>query len=207
MKIVIPAREGSKGFPHKNRKLLTHTLKIIPKHMLENTYVSTDDEHIKSKLPPQVKIHHRSEKVSNDTASTLSTMQEFVKDCNIEGDVAMLYLTYPERKWEHVAAAYEQFKSTGSSSLLCKKELDVHPYLMMYDAGQNKGKQIVEHNLYRRQDYPACFEISHYVSIFNTKELNKLNNNMYNENTYFFEIDNVTDVDYEEDLKKVSLWL
>lgn len=207
MKILIPARAGSKGFPFKNRKLIKQTLKTIPKKLFNNVYVSTDDEEIKKNLPREINIHHRSPKVSGDTASTLSTVKEFTKDCNIDGDVVMLYLTYPERKWEHVVSAYEKFKNSDSLSLLCKKKIDTHPYLMMYDAGENKGKQIVEHNLYRRQDYPSCFEISHYISIFNTKELNKLNNNMYNENTYFFEIGNVTDVDYEEDLKKVSLWL
>ena len=205
MKILIPARKGSKGLPGKNRMLLNSTINKIPKEMHSSTYVSTDDEIIMKRLPKSINLHHRSRLVSNDGASTLSLVQEFVKDCSVEGDVVMLYLTYPERKWEQVVSAYEQFKNSGSSSLLCKKEPDAHPYLMMYDAGQNRGKQIVEHDLFRRQDYPHCFEISHCVSIFSVKELNKLNNNMYNENTYFFEINNVTDVDYEEDLKKVSL--
>ena len=207
MNILIPARKGSKGFPFKNRKLIKQTLKKIPKEFLERTYVSTDDEEIKKNLPKEVKIHHRSPEVSGDTASTLSTVEEFVKDCKIDGDVIMLYLTYPEREWSHVLSAYEEFKNSNSTSLLCKKEIDVHPYLMMYEEEENRGRQIVKHNLYRRQDYPSCFEISHYISIFSTKELNNLNNNMYNENTYFYRIDNVVDVDYEEDLKKVSLWL
>ena len=207
MNILIPARKGSKGFPFKNRKLIKQTLKIIPKEFLERTYVSTDDEEIKKSLPKEVKIHHRSPEVSGDTASTLSTVEEFVKDCEIDGDVVMLYLTYPEREWSHVLSAYEEFKNSNSSSLLCKKKIEVHPYLMMYEEEENRGRQIVKHNLYRRQDYPSCFEISHYISIFSTKELNNLNNNMYNENTYFYRIDNVVDVDYEEDLKKVSLWL
>lgn len=207
MIFLIPARAGSKGLPGKNKRLLKYTVKNIPKELYSQTYISTDDEEIKNMVPSGMNIHHRSPEVSGDTASTLSLVKEFVNDFKISGDVIMLYLTYPERKWEHVLSGYEEFKNSNSSSLLCKKKIETHPYLMMYEIDDNKGRQIVKHDLYRRQDYPACFEISHYISIFNTKELNKLNNNMYNENTYFFEIDDVTDVDYEEDLKKVSLWL
>ena len=33
MRIVIPAREGSKGLPHKNRKLFKYTADIIPEEL------------------------------------------------------------------------------------------------------------------------------------------------------------------------------
>jgi len=208
MKILIPARKGSKGFPLKNRKLLKYTLKTIPKEFYSDVFVSTDDEHIKEALPSGVTVHHRSDEVSSDTSSTHSTVSEFVESFDVAGeDIIMLYLTYPDRKWEHVQDAYNKYKLLRASSLLCKKSVDVHPFLMMYELDENRGRQIAEHNLYRRQDYPACFEISHYISIFKEEELKKLNNSMYNKNTYFYEIGDVIDVDYEEDLKKVSLWL
>ena len=73
----------------------------------------------------------------------------------------------------------------------------------MYDLGDNKGKQIITHDLYRRQDYPKCFEISHFICIFKVNELNNLNKNMYNDNTIFFPIDCVVDVDTQKDFDKV----
>ena len=74
--------------------------------------------------------------------------------------------------------------------------------MCLLEGENNKGKQLIRHNLYRRQDYPKCFELSHYISIFNTEEVKKLNNNMYNEETDFFQIRKVVDVDTEEDLKE-----
>ena len=50
MKIVIPARKGSKGVPFKNRKLLNHTLKIIPEFLKKDIIITTDDEEIIKKI-------------------------------------------------------------------------------------------------------------------------------------------------------------
>ena len=116
----------------------------------------------------------------------------------------MLYVTYPERSFEDVRKIMMFYRENNCSSLLCRKEVDVSPFLMMFDKGGHKGKQIVEHNLYRRQDYPKCFEISHFVSIFSRKELDKLNNNLYNDDTMFYPIDKVVDVDTIEDLKEYN---
>ena len=64
-----------------------------------------------------------------------------------------------------------------------------------------KGSQVIGHDLYRRQDYPECFEISHFISIFNKNEIVNLNNNMYNEDTVFYPIENTIDVDMPADLE------
>ena len=88
--------------------------------------------------------------------------------------------------------------------LLCKKDIKgTHPYLYMFDLGDNKGKQLIEHNLYRRQDYPKVFELSHFISIFKVSELDNLNNNLYNDETIFYQINNVIDVDTVNDLNKL----
>jgi hypothetical protein len=42
----------------------------------------------------------------------------------------------------------------------------------------------------------------HYVCIFEVKQLKKLNKNMYNENTFFYKINNDIDIDYEIDFEK-----
>ena len=44
IKYVIPARRNSKGLPFKNRKLISRTLDILPKNILKDTILTTDDE-------------------------------------------------------------------------------------------------------------------------------------------------------------------
>jgi hypothetical protein len=73
----------------------------------------------------------------------------------------------------------------------------------MFDLGNNKGQQLIQHNLYRRQDYPLVFEISHYIAIFNVSHVSELNNNLYDNETFFFKINDVTDVDTKVDLDGV----
>lgn len=201
---VIPARKDSKGLPFKNRKLLNFTLQKIPEMYLQNTYVSTDDEEIKKQAQKVCKIHHRTDENSQDTSSTLSLMKEIATDLILTNEeiVVMLYLTYPERTFVEVQQIYDFFVSNNLKSLLCKKEVKSNPYLCMYDVGNGRGKQIIKHNLYRRQDYSKCFEISHYICIFKVSELEKLNNNMYNEETYFYEIQDKVDVDEQKDLER-----
>ena len=113
----------------------------------------------------------------------------------------MLYLTYPERTYQDVIEAVDFYESNKAKSMLCSKEIKTSPFLMMYKEGY-RGKQIVKHNLYRRQDYPECFEISHFISIFSLQELKKLNKNLYNEDTLFFPIKEKIDIDTPIDLGK-----
>jgi len=201
MNIIIPARKGSKGFPEKNRLLLGYTLDTIPKRWHENTIISTDDEviseHVRREYP-NIKIHERSDNGAVDTASTKECLAEVIDSYSLSGVVVMLYLTYPERTWGEVMKAVAWFEEKNAKSLLCKEDVKTHPYMCIYDEG-DKGKQIIKHDLYRRQDYPACFKISHFISAFRTEELEALNQNLYNEDTYFYEIPKSVDIDYKED--------
>lgn len=210
MKIVIPARKGSKGLPFKNRKLLHHTLNIIPDEYKHDTWITTDDKAIiieADKLG--FKTHLRHSSLAKDESSTKEVMQDFVnKQCNPRGEtVIMLYLTYPERTWEDVMNAknfYDNNTPVGTGSLLCKKEIKTSPFLMLKEENNNRGSQLFYHDLYRRQDYPKCFEISHFICIFAAQYINNLNNNMYDRDTVYMEIPNVTDVDTQKDLDELD---
>tara|TARA_Y100001973_G_scaffold102326_1_gene167147 strand:- start:3021 stop:3722 length:702 start_codon:yes stop_codon:yes gene_type:complete len=205
--IIIPARKGSKGFPKKNQLLLRHTLSKIPSSFHKSTIVSTDDDFIAQKIKvdyPEFKLHIRSKKSARDTASTKECIGEVVSDFNLSGDVVMLYLTYPNREWKSIIQAYKFFVDKRANSLLCKEPVKDHPFLCMYDLGHHKARQIVEHNLYRRQDYPKCFKISHMISIFKVAHIKNLNKNLYNGDTLFYKINPSLDVDTEEDYKKIG---
>jgi CMP-N-acetylneuraminic acid synthetase len=213
-RIVIPARKGSKGFPMKNRFLLPYTLNCIPQSMRNQIYIDTDDYNksdsnsivnIAKQLQPNINIYQRPADIAADHTPIKPVLENISTDLNwMEDDVIiMLYLTYPRRQWGHVKQALELFYNNQAKSLLCKKPVKSHPYLCMYEEPYNKATPVVEHNLHRRQDYPACFEISHYIAITKVSELQSLKNNIYNSNTVFYSIPNYEyhelDVDTYED--------
>jgi CMP-N-acetylneuraminic acid synthetase len=205
MKIIIPARLGSKGLPFKNRKLFKYTADSIPKELSSNVWVTSDDlEIINLALDYKFNTIVRPSEISQDSTSTLEVINHALSiiECDPFEEIVMLYLTYPQRTWFEVEKALSFFNRENASSLLCKKEIKTHPYLMMYELENNLGKQIVKHNLYRRQDYPTCFEISHYISIFKPSSINNLNNNLYSEETVFFPISSVIDIDTLDDLNE-----
>lgn len=207
VKILIPARRNSKGLPFKNRLLFNKTIDSIPKEYHKHIVVSTDDEYLIEKCESiGLRVSIRPDELSIDTTSTKEVVKYLVKngDLNEYDVVIMLYLTYPERTFNEIKEVYNIFINENIKSLLCKKDIKgTHPYLYMLDTGENKGMQLIKHDMYRRQDYPDIFEISHYISIFNVNEIDNLNNNLYNKKTYFFKISDVIDVDTEKDLNEL----
>ena len=205
MKIIIPARKGSKGLPFKNRKLFKYTADIVPDNLKKYTYVNTDDNAIANMANQYgFNVIFREDELSLDTTSTKEVIVDMKDQFGSSDIFIMLYLTYPERTWEDVMKAYEMFCNMNANSLLCKKEITTSPYLILKEESYGRGSQLFNHDLYRRQDYPTCFEISHYISIFGYWEINNLNNNMYNIDTIYMDIPNDTiDVDTQKDLDKL----
>ncbi len=202
MNIVIPARRNSKGLPFKNRKLLEYTLSTIPKEMIPSTIISTDDEEIVNIAAEMgYTIHNRSSYSARDEAPTKEVMEEVVSDMGLTGNVVMLYLTYPKRTWKDVEKAYAWFLERDARSMLCKEEVETHPFMCLYELPNDKGGQVVSHDLYRRQDYPKCFRFCHMICIFDTDELKNLNKNLYNKDTVYYTIEHALDIDSGEDLK------
>lgn len=203
MRLIIPAREGSKGLPGKNRLLFSHTAKIIPSSLRDSTFVTTDDTVIKSLAQEQgFKVHNRPKKLCDDVTSMKEVMLDFFNSHGSLGEITvLLYLTYPQRKWSDVHDALEELNTSKAKSLLCAFDVETHPYLIAFEEPNNKGRQICPHNLFRRQDYPKCFEISHFVSAFYDDELPLLNDNLYNCNTHFMKREKKVDIDLPEHLE------
>ena len=202
---VIPARRDSKGFPFKNRKLLDYTINEIPIELHEKTIVTTNDEKIIKKLSStSINVLKRDEKLCLDDVNIRDVMMDVADkfDMNPNDTIVMLYLTSPDRKFSDIKKILDYYDERKIRTLTCCVEPKTHPYLCLYKKEGEKGEQIVKHDLYRRQDYPECFEVRHFICIFQVGEIQKLNKNMYNENTVFYKIDNDMDVDYENDLQE-----
>ena len=202
---VIPARRDSKGLPFKNRKLLDYTVNNIPIELHEKTIVTTNDEKIIEKLSvTSINVLKRDELLCLDDSSIKDVMLDVVKKFQMKPNdtMVMLYLTYPDRKFSDIKKILDYYFERKIKTLTCCIEPKTHPYLVLYKKEEQKGEQVVKHDLYRRQDYPECLEIKHFVCIFQVEEIQKLNNNMYNESTVFYKINNDIDVDYENDLRE-----
>ena len=202
MKLLIPARKNSKGIPYKNRMLFEHTARIIPDEYKQITYVFSDDKVVNSYADEYgFSRFNRHDSSAQDESTTKDMMLDFCSNLEEDESIVMLYLTYPNRKWSDVSRAIDIFDSEGLSSLLCRQKLKQSPYLMMFELEDGRGEQIIKHNFSRRQDYRKCFEISHCISIINKSELQNLNNDLYNQDTYFMEIEDQLDIDFPEDIK------
>ena len=202
---IIPARRDSKGLPFKNRKLLDYTINNIPIELHEKTIVTTNDEKIIEKLSAtNINVLKRDEQLCLDDISIKDVMLDVVKKFQMKSNdtIVMLYLTSPDRKFSDIKKILGYYYERKIKTLTCCVEPKTHPYLVLFKKENQKGEQVVKHDLYRRQDYPECFEIRHFVCIFQVDEIQKLNSNMYNESTIFYKIDSDIDVDHENDLKE-----
>ena len=202
---IIPARRDSKGLPFKNRKLLDYTINNIPIELHEKTIVTTNDEKIIEKLSAtNINVLRRDEQLCLDDISIKDVMLDVVKKFQMKSNdtIVLLYLTSPDRKFSDIEKILGYYYERKIKTLTCCVEPKTHPYLVLFKKENQKGEQVVKHNLYRRQDYPECFEIRHFVCIFQVDEIQKLNSNMYNESTIFYKIDSDIDVDHENDLKE-----
>ena len=202
---IIPARRDSKGLPFKNRKLLDYTINNIPIELHEKTIVTTNDEKIIEKLSAtNINVLRRDEQLCLDDISIKDVMLDVVKKFQMKSNdtIVMLYLTSPDRKFSDIKKILGYYYEKKIKTLTCCIEPKTHPYLVLFKKENQKGEQVIKHDLYRRQDYPECFEIRHFVCIFQVDEIQKLNSNMYNESTIFYKIDSDIDVDHENDLKE-----
>lgn len=203
---IIPARKNSKGLKYKNRQLFEFTARELKDS--PNVYMTTDDEVIAEKASLWgFNTIWRPNELATDEANIKDVLLHVIHELELKSNdvIIMCYLTYPGRKMIHINLAYNYFEAHLAKSLLCKKEASSHPYLCMYKAGKfgKHGEQIVSHDLYRRQDYPDVFELSHFVFIGLASEIEKLNKNLYNTETIFYDANTeIHDIDYAEDYVK-----
>ena len=203
---LIPARKGSKGFPFKNRRLFDRTATTIPKEISSKVYVSTDDKEIKQMAAANnFNVVDRPSGLACDETSLKDVMKHFVEKQLIPDNstIILLFLTYPQRTWEDIEQIYDYYRDSSATSLICAEPVNEHPYLCFYDIQGGKAELVVNHDLYRRQDYPECFKHSMFFACYKTAIIDNLHDLLFEKDTIFYKLENKKiDVDYKEDYIK-----
>lgn len=188
--------------PGKNKKLFEFTADLLKESPLDVVVSSDDQEILESAQAYGFFGILRPAALSGDNADMIGVLEHAVKSCVMNPDdiLVLLYLTYPKRTREDIDRAVSLFISGRHKSLLCKKEVKTHPYMCIY----MNGDPVINHDFYRRQDYPECFEINHYIAIFRVSEIANLNKQLFNKESFFMMIEDKLDVDTIEDFNKIG---
>jgi CMP-N,N'-diacetyllegionaminic acid synthase len=126
LKVVIPARGGSKGVHRKNLKLLNGIPLIAYPIMaakeckhISDIYVSTEDKEISQVASGYgAKIIDRPEKYATDTSLDIDVMRHVVDFLSDDSDIVHLRATTPLIKAEVVDSAIEFFLNNPSCTAL-----------------------------------------------------------------------------------------
>lgn len=170
--VVIPARGGSKGIPHKNIKLLNgkplihYTIDVARAIVSDDDIcVSTDDAEI-IQCVEQTGLtvpFVRPAELATDTAGTYEVLLhalDFYEKQGREYDVVLLLQnTSPFRTAEQVKEALAQYRA-DVDMVVSVKECSANPYYSVFEENGEGYLHICkgDGNITRRQDAPKVYE-------------------------------------------------
>ena len=175
MKILglIPARGGSKGIPHKNRKelggkpLLQYTIEAaLESKLLDAVVFSSEDTELMN-LAVQMGAtvaFKRPDYLASDTAGSLEVVQHALKTLAEDGKhydaVCLLQVTTPFRTSEDIDNAITKFTSSETDSLISVQKVP-HQYNPHWVFEAHHGNLKIATGeaeiIKRRQDLPDAF--------------------------------------------------
>lgn len=183
--VIIPARGGSKGIPHKNIKplngkpLIHYTIDEAREIVSdEDICVSTDDpEIIKCVEDYGLKVQFvRPEELATDTAGTYEVLLHALKFYEKQGRhydvVLLLQNTSPFRKAEQIKEALKLY-TPDVDMVVSVKECAANPYYCVFEENSEGYLHVCkgEGNIFRRQDAPKVYEYNGAIYIMNAEKL------------------------------------
>lgn len=183
--VIIPARGGSKGIPHKNIKplngkpLIHYTIDVARQIVSdENICVSTDDsEIIKCVEDYGLKVPFvRPDKLATDTAGTYEVLLHalgFYEEHNKHYDVVLLLQnTSPFRTVQQVNEALALYRP-DLDMVVSVKECSSNPYYCVFEENTDGFLCICkgDGNITRRQDAPKVYEYNGAIYVINSESL------------------------------------
>lgn len=183
--IIIPARGGSKGIPHKNIKLLAGKPLIeyaidVARQIVsdEDICISTDDKDIIKVVEEYgLKVPFiRPECLATDIASTnevlLHALNFYEKQGKVYDNIILLQTTSPFRQVRHVKEALSLYRS-DIDMVVSVKETDSNPYYICFEENSEGFLYISKGDGHytRRQDCPPVYEYNGVVYVINPDSL------------------------------------
>ena len=183
--VIIPARGGSKGIPHKNIKplngkpLIYYTIDEAREIVGDDDIcVSTDDpEIIKCVEDYGLKVPFvRPEELATDTAGTYEVLRHALSFYEKQGRhydvVLLLQNTSPFRKAEQIKEALALYND-NVDMVVSVKECAANPYYCVFEEDNNGFLHVCkgDGNIFRRQDAPKVYEYNGAIYIMNAEKL------------------------------------
>lgn len=183
--VIIPARGGSKGIPHKNIKplngkpLIHYTIDEAREIVSdEDICVSTDDpEIIKCVEDYGLKVPFvRPDELATDTAGTYEVLLHALNFYEKQGRhydvVLLLQNTSPFRKVEQIKDALKLY-TPDVDMVVSVKECAANPYYCVFEENSEGYLHVCkgEGNIFRRQDAPKVYEYNGAIYIMNAEKL------------------------------------
>ena len=224
--VIIPARGGSKGIPHKNIKplngkpLIHYTIDVARGVAAdEDICVSTDDAEIISVVEDYgLKVPFvRPEELATDTAGTyevlLHALDFYEKQGKHYNVVLLLQNTSPFRNAVHVKEAMQLFRP-DVDMVVSVSQTKTNPYYNCF--GEDKDgflkKTLDSSNFIRRQDAPITYEYNGAIYVINAEQLKKMPLGMFTrrvkyvmDDIHSVDLDNMIDWKFAEFLLKEGL--
>jgi len=182
--IIIPARSGSKGLPHKNKKkllgksLIEYSIEFALKIKRNDDFicVTTNDSDIinLSKKFSSINFLNRSNLLSTDATDMNSVLIDALSKINKRFDfITLLQPTSPLRNVDDYQKMTELF-SNETDLVVSVNESKVNPYFTLFEENENgfliKSK---EGNYSRRQDCPKSFYYNGSIYLIRVQSLIK----------------------------------
>ena len=186
--VIIPARGGSKGIPHKNIKplagkpLIEYTIDVARQIVPDaNICVSTDDADIIKVVENYgLKVPFvRPASLATDTAGTYEVLLHALDFYEKRGEkfdnILLLQNTSPFRKAQHVKKAMELY-SDDIDMVVSVTEVSSNPYYNCFEEDEHGFLTISKGsgNITRRQDAPQCWEYNGAIYVINPESLKRM---------------------------------
>lgn len=186
--VIIPARGGSKGIPHKNIKplagkpLIYYTIDVARQIVPDiDICVSTDDpEIIKCVEEYGLKVPFvRPDELATDTAGTYEVLLHAVGFYEKQGrdydTVILLQNTSPFRRAGQVKEAMKLYRN-DIDMVVSVKECAANPYYCVFEENTEGWLHVCKGDgtITRRQDAPKVYEYNGAIYIINIKSLKQM---------------------------------
>lgn len=220
--VIIPARGGSKGIPHKNIKslagkpLICYTLDAARSIVDDaNICVSTDDKSIVEVVEQygiQVPFLRPAE-LACDTAGTYEVLLHALNFYETQGKkfeiIILLQATSPFRTGRHIQEALNLY-TPEVDMVVSVKEAESNPYYSCFEENGNGFLEISKGGGHytRRQDCPSVYEYNGAIYIINPQSLKKTPLSQFSKRVkYVMDKEHSMDLDTMLDWKMAELMI